>query len=179
MNIATNRRKNVVILGSYNASDIELSLSYELGQHLANLNINVISGGQKGVMYSLCKGIYEHRRDQNNHNCTIVGILPSLDHQKGNEFLDVSIPTGSSLLQNSILPITGDAVIVIGGSAGTLAEISFAWQHKKPIALLGPEGWANKLANQKLDSRRNDRMPHFLLVHEVITWLKAILGKTN
>ena len=173
------RKLNISVLGSYSASDDEINLSYDLGKALANFDLNVISGGQKGVMLSLCKGIYENRDKQNGCFCTIIGILPSSGFSEGNEFLDVAIPTGAGSLQNTIVPMAADIVIAIGGSAGTLAELSFAWQYKKPIGLLGATGWAKKLANQKLDDRRDDNMAHFSTVPELFEWIKSTLVLYN
>jgi uncharacterized protein (TIGR00725 family) len=169
------RKPNISVLGSYHATDDEINLSYELGKALANHDLNVISGGQKGVMLSLCKGIYENRDKNQGSYCTIIGILPSKDFSEGNEFLDVAIPTGAGTLQNSLVPLAADIVVAIGGSAGTLAELSFAWQYKKPIGLLGATGWAKKLANQKLDERRDDYMAYFYSVPELCVWIQSTL----
>lgn len=169
------RKKNLAILGSYSSTPEESEIARELGAHLANMNLNILSGGQKkGVMYDLCKGVFEHRISATT-GATLVGILPSTDFSQANEFLDIAIPTGSGLQQNSVLPLSADVVLAIGGSAGTLTEISFAWQYKKPIGLLGTTGWAQRLANQKLDSRREDDMPHFISVKDAIDWISGVL----
>lgn len=173
------RKPNISVLGSYSASKDEFNLSYDLGKALANLDLNVISGGQKGVMLGLCKGIYENRDKNQSNFCTIIGILPSEGFSEGNEFLDVAIPTGAGVLQNTIIPMSADIVVAIGGSAGTLAELSFAWQYKKPIGLLGATGWAKKLANQKLDDRREDNMVYFWTVSELFDWIKSTLILNN
>ncbi len=173
------RKPNISVLGSYNASEDEINLSYDLGKALANYDLNVISGGQKGVMLGLCKGLYENRDKNQGDFCTIIGILPSKGFSEGNEFLDVAIPTGAATLQNTIVPMAADIVIAIGGSAGTLAELSFAWQYKKPIGLLGATGWAKKLANQKLDDRRDDYMAYFSTVSELFDWIQSTLILNN
>lgn len=175
MNKPPNRKPNVSILGSYKATEEEASIAYDLGSQLANMNLNVISGGQKGVMYSLCKGLHENRVAASNESCTIVGILPSHDFLSGNEYLDVAIPTGFGAIQNSIVPLCADVVIAIGGAGGTLTELSFAWQYKKPIALIGSTGWSSKLAGQRLDERRIETLPHFMSVVEVVDWIKQTL----
>jgi len=175
MNKPKIRRPNISILGSYQATHEETSLAYDLGSQLANMSLNVISGGQKGVMHSLCKGLHENRIAISNESCTIVGILPSQDFLPGNEYLDIAIPTGFGAIQNSILPLCADVVIAIGGAGGTLTELSFAWQYKKPIALIGSTGWSSKLAGQRLDERRIETLPHFMSVVEVVDWVKQTL----
>jgi len=172
------RTPNISVLGSYTATEDELNLSYELGKALSIFNLNIISGGQKGVMYELCRGVFENRNNSVN-KCSIIGILPSNGFKEGNEYLDVAIPTGSGALQNIIVPMSADLVIAVGGSAGTLAEISFAWQNKKPIGLIGKTGWANKLANQKLDNRRKECMNHFSTIPDLISWVERTLNILN
>lgn len=164
------RRLNISVLGSYSASETEKALAYQLGLGLADMDINVISGGQEGVMHNLCKAIYEHRSN-GYHSAYIVGILPKSSFTDANPYLDLAVPVGAAHLQNAIVPLSADIVVTIGGSAGTLTELSLAWQFKKPIALLGNEGWAGKLAGQKLDSRREDKLPHFHQVDELLHWI--------
>ncbi len=164
------RRLNLSVLGSYSANDAEHQLAHELGLGVADMGFNVISGGQEGVMLSLCKAIHEHRSDGYN-SAYIVGILPFNSFDDANQYLDLAIPVGAPHLQNSTVPLSADMVITIGGAAGTLAELALAWQFKKPIALLGTEGWSGKLAGQKLDSRRNDELDHFHHVEDLLGWI--------
>ncbi len=44
--------------------------------------------------------------------------------------------------------------VAIGGGAGTLSELAFAWQFKRPIIAIGKEGWVNRLAGESLDHRQ-------------------------
>lgn len=164
------RRLNLSVLGSYSANDTEHKLAYELGVGLAEFGLNIISGGQEGVMLSLCQAIYEHRLDGYN-SAYIVGILPFNSFDDANQYLDLAVPVGAPHLQNSIVPLSADIVIGVGGAAGTLAELALAWQFKKPIALLGTEGWSGKLAGQKLDTRREDALAHFHEVDDLLDWI--------
>ena len=168
------RKPNISVIGSYTATESEFRLSRELGNALSNYNVNVICGGQKGVMEGVCRGAQEHPKDHK--LCTVIAIMPSDQLDEGNPFLDVVIPMGSKGLQNIVIPLSGDVVIAIGGAAGTLTELGFAWQYKKPIALLGETGWSKTLANQKLDDRRTDKMVHFSDVPSVISWLIELLS---
>ncbi|MHB8904052.1 MAG: SLOG cluster 4 domain-containing protein, partial [Patescibacteria group bacterium] len=48
-----------------------------------------------------------------------------------------------------------DALIVIGGGAGTLQEIAIAYRNNKPIIALDYlGGWGEKLAGKYLDERK-------------------------
>lgn len=171
----TNRRFSVAVLGSYSATEEEAEVAYQLGKALAAWDINVVSGGQKGVMLSLCRGVAETRDLSKTKRCLLVGVLPYADLDRANKYVDVVIPTGAGGIQNMIVPISGDVIIGIGGAAGTLAEISFAWQAGKNIGLIGSNGWAKRLANTRLDDRREDKMPHFGSVSELMDWIRVFL----
>ena len=167
------RRLNLSVLGSYSANDAEHKLAHELGLGLADMGLNIISGGQEGVMLSLCKAIYEHRSNGYD-SAYIVGILPFGSFDDANQYLDLAVPVGAPHLQNAIVPLSADIVVTVGGAAGTLGELALAWQFKKPIALLGSEGWSGKLAGQKLDSRRDDELTHFHRVEDLLLWVADI-----
>lgn len=164
------RRLNLSVLGSYCANAAEARLAQELGRALADMDFNVISGGQQGVMLSLCRALHEHRQD-GYRSAYIVGILPNGGFEEANPYLDLAVPVGAPHLQNSIVPLSADLVVAIGGAAGTLAELALAWQFKKPIALLGTEGWSGRLGGERLDTRRADQLPHFHNVEELLGWI--------
>jgi uncharacterized protein (TIGR00725 family) len=167
------RRLNLSVIGSYSANETEHRLAHELGRGLANRELNVVSGGQEGVMLSLCKAVHAHR-SAGPEAAYIVGILPGSDFGDANPYLDLAVPVGAPHLQNAIVPLAADIVVAIGGAAGTLAELALAWQFKKPIALLGAEGWSGKLGGQRLDTRREETLPHFHAVDEVLEWISGI-----
>ena len=167
------RRLNLSVLGSYSANDAEHKLAHELGLGLADMGLNIISGGQEGVMLSLCRAIHEHRSNGYD-SAYIVGILPFGSFDDANQYLDLAVPVGAPHLQNSIVPLSADIVVTVGGAAGTLAELALAWQFKKPIALLGTEGWSGKLGGQRLDSRRDDELAHFHQVEDLLVWIADI-----
>jgi uncharacterized protein (TIGR00725 family) len=62
------------------------------------------------------------------------------DTGNGNPYLDVVIRTGLSHARNVLVVQSGDAVIAIGGSHGTLSEIAFALKLNRPV--LGIGSWA-------------------------------------
>ncbi|MCL6505834.1 MAG: hypothetical protein K6T59_02315, partial [Bryobacteraceae bacterium] len=56
--------------------------------------------------------------------------------------------------RNALTVLAADFVVAIGGGAGTLSEICFAWIHKRPIFLLeGYGGWSDRLGGAPLDHR--------------------------
>jgi predicted Rossmann-fold nucleotide-binding protein len=46
-----------------------------------------------------------------------------------------------------------DAVIAVGGSAGTMSEICFAWIYKRLIIGMRVEGWSGRMADERVDER--------------------------
>ena len=61
--------------------------------------------------------------------------------------------------RNFLVAKTGDAVIAIAGSAGTLSEMAIAWFSDRPVIALVPSGgWAKRLAGTKIDERRKDEV---------------------
>ena len=104
-------------------------------------------------MEAACRGACLGRGSS--EDCVIVGILPDTLLDAGNPYLDVVIPTGLGFARNSLVVLSGDAVIAVDGGSGTLSEIALAWQHGRPIvALMGTGGWADRLAGKALDLRR-------------------------
>ena len=58
-------------------------------------------------------------------------------------------------LDELFLVLMSDALIVLGGGAGTLQEISIAYRNKKPIVVLdGMGGWGEKLSGKFVDERK-------------------------
>jgi hypothetical protein len=93
----------------------------------------------------------------------VIGILPGHDPCAANEFVDIAIPTGLDVARNCIVA-NSDAVVAIGGGAGTLSEIAMAWQLHRLIVALRVPGWSGELADRPIDHRerypdiRDDRV---------------------
>ncbi len=72
---------------------------------------------------------------------------------------------------------SADAVVAVGGGAGTLSEIALAWQFGKPIIALDlGEGWSAELAGRAVDGRRTDTVQRAGSAEEAISLLQALLG---
>ncbi len=83
----------------------------------------------------------------------IIGILPDDDVVEVNPWIDIALPTGLGHARNSIVA-HADAVVAVGGGAGTLSEICFAWLHDRLIIALDCPGWSARVAGAPLDGRR-------------------------
>ena len=142
----------ISVIGGSESDQEALILAEELGAEIAKRGVAVVCGGLGGVMEAVCRGAKKN-------NGITVGLLPTLEKDHANEFVDISIPTGLGYARNFLVARTGDAVIAISGSAGTLSEMAIAWFSDKPlIALSKSGGWASKLAGQRIDDRRQDEV---------------------
>ncbi len=86
-------------------------------------------------------------------DCDTIVLLPGFDPEPAINHADVIIPTGLDAYRNALVA-NSEVVVAIGGGAGTLSEIAFAWQFKRPIIAIGKEGWANRLAGESIDQRQ-------------------------
>jgi uncharacterized protein (TIGR00725 family) len=105
----------------------------EIGRLLAERGAVVICGGYTGVMAAVSAGA-------RSAGGTVVGILSRADREQANPDLSIVIPTGVGEARNAIIVNSGDAVIIVGGSWGTLSELALAMRHgRAPVVQLG--GW--------------------------------------
>jgi hypothetical protein len=64
----------------------------------------------------------------------------------------LALLSGLDHLRNSLVA-QADAVVAIGGGAGTLTEIGLAWIYRRLIVALRVEGWSGELADRRIDER--------------------------
>jgi uncharacterized protein (TIGR00725 family) len=140
----------ISIIGASEIDKKTEEITIELGRLLARNRYAVACGGLSGVMEAICKGVKEE-------GGLTIGIIPFKEKSLANKYVDIVIPVPFSQARNVVVVLAGDACVAIAGKAGTLSEICFAWIYEKPIiALSSVEGWSSKIANQKIDDRRND-----------------------
>ena len=104
----------------------------EIGRRLADEGYLVFCGGGAGVMEAIAKGVHDE-------GGIVVGVLKGQDLVEGNKYLTVPIATGIGIARNAILAYNCDAAIAISGQYGTLSEIAYAFQLKKPV--IGYKTW--------------------------------------
>jgi uncharacterized protein (TIGR00725 family) len=105
----------------------------EVGRLLGERGCTVVTGGGAEVMAAASRGAKEA-------GGTTIGILPGERRAEANEWLDHVVVTGIGHARNLAVVASGDAVIAVGGSWGTLAEIAFARRLGRPVVVLEP-GW--------------------------------------
>ncbi|WP_242890861.1 TIGR00725 family protein [Actinomadura litoris] len=123
----------VSVCGPRDCTDDDRRNAREVGRLLAEREAVVICGGYTGVMAEVAAGAAAA-------GGTVVGVLSRADREGANPDLTIAIPTGVGEARNNIIVNSGDAVIVIGGSWGTLSELALAKRRgRAPVVQLG--GW--------------------------------------
>ena len=116
-------------------------------------------------------------RGAKTHGGLTIGILPSNSKEDANPHVDIALPTGLGYARNFLVAKSSDAVIAIGGAAGTLSELAIAWFSDRPIvAVTGSGGWAEKLAGSRIDERREDRVHAVSTAEEALGIISKLLG---
>jgi uncharacterized protein (TIGR00725 family) len=105
----------------------------EVGRLLAGRGCAVVTGGLGEVMAAAARGA-------KSAGGTTIGVLPAERLSDANEWIDYGVATGIGHARNLAIAASGQAVIAVGGSWGTLAEIAFARRFGRPVVVLEP-GW--------------------------------------
>lgn len=145
------RRTIIAVVGNANieiGSRID-QLAEDVGRCVIDSGYRLLTGGLGGVMEAASRG---GRTSAMWNEGMILGIVPGSDPTMANPYVDISIPTSLDHGRNLIVA-QADAVIAIGGGAGTLSEVAMAWIHKRLIIGLRCGGWSEKLAGERLDHR--------------------------
>jgi uncharacterized protein (TIGR00725 family) len=119
------------------------------GRRLVDAGYRVLTGGLGGVMRAASEGA---RSSPSYSSGAVIGLLPGNDPGAANEFVDIAIPTGLDIARNCLVA-NSDALIAIGGGAGTLSEIAMAWQLHRLIIGIRGSGWSGELADRRIDHR--------------------------
>lgn len=107
--------------------------AFRVGQLLARRGAVVICGGGTGVMAAVAAGA-------RSENGVVVGVRPNDTRQGASPDLSVTLVTNLGEARNAIIVWSADAVIVVGGSWGTLSELALAKRRGGvPVVSLG--GW--------------------------------------
>lgn len=160
------RRPQVAVLGSAEPGSAAYERAAEAGALLAALGITVVSGcGSPATRVAAERAIAA--------SGTVLSIVPP-DHMPAPDWpATVVVPCGMGDARNLLMALSGDACIVIGGRAGTIAEVCLAWLHKRPLLpLVGCGGWSEGLPANPPDERGNS----LILPWATVAELEARLG---
>lgn len=145
----------------------------KIGSLLAKNNAIVVTGGKSGIMEAGAKGA-------KNAGGQTVGVVKGIKRFTSNNFTDIEVISGMEAngFDELLLVNMCDALIVIGGGAGTLEEITIAYRNKKPIvALTTQSGWAKELAGKFLDNRNTVKIEMANSAEEAVEKTLQLLNK--
>lgn len=145
------RRRTVAVIGDGDvpAGAPKYELARRIGALACERGFRLVTGGLDGIMEAASRGARESPAWTPG---SVVALLPGFDPDDANAHADVVIPTGLGHLRNSLVA-QSDAVVAIGGGAGTLTEIGLAWIYRRLIVALRVEGWSGELADRRIDAR--------------------------
>ena len=151
MNSQAERRPIIAVIGdgSIAEPDPRLTIARDCGQRLIDLGYRLLTGGLGGIMRAASQG---GRGSKAYTPGCIIGILPGHDPSDANEYVDICIATGIDVGRNLIVA-NADAIIAVGGGAGTLSELALGWQLHRLLVALRVPGWSGELADRRIDER--------------------------
>lgn len=124
----------ISVIGGNSAPPEIVELAERVGMLLAQSGATVVCGGGGGVMLGACRGA----RLAGGHT---IGILPGHSAQETppNEYVEYVVYSGLGFARNSLVALSGEAVIAIDGAFGTLSELAFALVWSVPV--IGLRTW--------------------------------------
>jgi len=143
------RRCMIGVVGDVQLDAAKKKLATKLGRRLVDANYRIVSGGHGDLPRALAQGA---RSSPAYRDGDLITILPGFDPSVADGYSDITIATGIDHARNLIVA-NSDAVIALGGAAGTLSEIAFAWALKRLVLAYRVDGWSGKLAGTQVDQR--------------------------
>jgi len=134
-----NNKKFIAVIGGGQPSAQEARVAEAVGRELARQGAVLICGGLGGVMEAACKGASEE-------GGITIGILPGDNRHVANPYVQIPIVSGIGYARNVTVVKSAQAVIAVGGSYGTLSEISYALQGGIPV--IGLNTWSLSRNNE-------------------------------
>ena len=146
-----NRRRLIAVIGDgdLHGQTEKCRLAEELGRVLVDHGYRIVTGGLGGIMEAASRGARSSARYREGD---VIGILPGSDPGTANPHVDICIPTGLGTGRNLIIA-QADAVVAIGGGAGTLCEMAGAWVAGRMVIGYRVDGWSGELADRPIDRR--------------------------
>ncbi len=145
------RAATIAVIGDARVptDDQRYLIAEELGRGIIDHGYRLLTGGMGGVMEAACRGA---RSSTSWREGDIIGVLPGSDPDVANPFVDIVVTTGLDHGRNQVVAQSA-AVVAVGGGAGSLSELAFAWIYRRLVIALRCSGWSGRLADQRIDER--------------------------
>jgi hypothetical protein len=124
--LSTTMARQVAVIGS--GTEWE-DTAEEVGRLLALRGCTVVTGGLGEVMSAAHRGAKEA-------GGATIAILPGEDRSAANPWAEHVVVTGIGHARDLAVAASGDAVVAIGGSYGTIAEMALALRLGRPVVAL-------------------------------------------
>jgi uncharacterized protein (TIGR00725 family) len=122
----TTMATQVAVVGSGEAWE---GAAEEVGRRLAERGCTVVTGGLGEVMAAAHRGA-------KSAGGTTIAVLPGESRGAANPWADHVVVTGIGHARNLAVAASGDAVIAVGGSYGTIAEMALALRLGRRVVAL-------------------------------------------
>jgi len=139
----------VIGSGSLPDGDFRRALAERIGRTIVDEGYRLLTGGLGGVMEAAAQGA---RASTSYREGAVVAVLPGTAPAEAGDLADIVLPSGLDVVRN-LLMAHADAVVAVGGGAGTLTEIALAWAMFRLIIALRVDGWSGELADRRIDDR--------------------------
>jgi len=145
-----NFKKVIGVIGGHNHNTTKKarSISEKIGVILAENGYTIATGGEDGIMESVCKGA-------KSVDGTTIAIIKGNDKQMANKYIDYVIVTSLDLAFMNVLIWSSDCVLAFTGKYGTLSEIGLSLDIGKPLIMIGDN---DLLVKENID---RDNFIHF------------------
>lgn len=122
-----------------NVAEHTMAAAEEIGRLVAVRGGVIVTGGRAGVMQAASKGAKQA-------GGLTIGFLPGMEKSGANPYVDIIFPTGLGRARNLLTARCCDVLIMVGGSTGTLNELTIAYAEARPVVILeGSGGWADRI----------------------------------
>ncbi len=125
--------RQVAVCGPARATAAEQRTAYVVGELLARRGATVLCGGGDGVMAAVAAGARAA-------GGLVIGIRPGDDRSGASAGLSAIVVTNMGEARNAVIVWSADAVIVVGGSWGTLSELALAMR-RGGVPVVSLAGW--------------------------------------
>lgn len=167
------RKLQIAVLGASKAICTKKMYTYaeRAGELLAQKDCIVLTGGGLGVMEAAMKGAKKY-------GGLTLAVLPWEDHYHVNEYADVVVATGIGWSRDAINLNSCDGALVVGGGAGTLNEVTYAYLAAKPTVCITPSGgMAKQISDSYFDVRKTVKIHGAKNAEEAVEKLLKLIEK--